>query len=74
MKWRVVARTQAEDDIAAAAHWYDAQQVGLGDQFIEEILGVFDALEVDPFYQRRQHPTKNISWRYPKRFPYRVNL
>jgi plasmid stabilization system protein ParE len=72
MKWQVVARPQAEDDVLEAARWYDAQQPGLGDEFIEEIFAVFDALAEDPLYQPKQHPTKNIRWRYAKRFPYRV--
>jgi mRNA-degrading endonuclease RelE of RelBE toxin-antitoxin system len=33
---------------------------------------VFDALESNPLLNCRQHPSKNIRWRYPKRFPYRV--
>jgi toxin ParE1/3/4 len=52
--------------------WYDAQRLGLGSEFIEEILSVFNALQKNPFLNCRQHPTKNIRWRYPKRFPYRV--
>jgi plasmid stabilization system protein ParE len=72
MKWKVVARPQAEDDIIEAAEWYDTQRAGLGDEFIEEILSVFDALELNPHLHCRRHPTKNIRWRYPKRFPYRV--
>jgi cytochrome c553 len=38
MKWKVVARLQAEDDILEAAEWYETQRAGLGDEFIEEIL------------------------------------
>jgi len=72
MKWQVVARPQAEDDVLETADWYDTQRAGLGDEFIEEILTVFDALELDPLLHCRRHPTKNIRWRYPKRFPYRV--
>jgi len=72
MSWQVVARPQAENDILEAADWYDTQRAGLGDEFIEEILTVFDALEVNPLLHCRRHPTKNIRWRYPKRFPYRV--
>lgn len=72
MKWNVVARPQAEDDIIEAAEWYDDQRVGLGDEFIEEILTVFDELESNPLLHCRRHSTKNIRWRYPKRFPYRV--
>jgi len=72
MSWQVVARPQAEDDILEAAEWYDTQRAGLGDEFIEEVLTVFGALEVNPLLHCRRHPTKNIRWRYPKRFPYRV--
>jgi len=72
MNWKVVARPQAEDDVIQAAAWYETQRAGLGDEFIEELLTVFDGLEMNPMWNCRQHPTKNIRWRYPKRFPYRV--
>jgi plasmid stabilization system protein ParE len=72
MRWQVVARPQAEIDIVETADWYDTQRSGLGAEFIEEILSVFNALEKNPLLNCRQHPTKNIRWRYPKRFPYRV--
>jgi toxin ParE1/3/4 len=72
MNWQVVARPQAENDVSETADWYDSQRPGLGVEFIEEVLTVFDALEINPLLNCRQHPTKNIRWRYPKRFPYRV--
>ena len=72
MTWQVVARPQAENDVAETADWYDTQRTGLGDEFIEEVLRVFDGLKKNPLLNCRQHPTKNIRWRYPKRFPYRV--
>jgi len=70
MKWEVVARPQAEDDLLEAAEWYDAQRSGLGDEFTEEIFNVFDALEENPLLHCRRHPTRNIRWRYSERFPY----
>jgi plasmid stabilization system protein ParE len=72
MNWEVVARPQAQIDIIEAADWYDSHSPGLGDEFIEAILVVFDSLETSPLLHCRRHPTKNIHWRYPKRFPYRV--
>jgi plasmid stabilization system protein ParE len=72
MKWKVVPRPEVEDDILKAAKWYDRECAGLGDEFVEEVLAVFDALATDPLFQSQPHPTKNIRWRYPKRFPYRV--
>ena len=72
MKWKVVARPQVAVDICTTAEWYNSKREGLGDEFAEEILSVFDALEVNPLLHSRRHDTKNIRWRYPKRFPYRV--
>ena len=72
MKWVVVARPQVRNDIAKAADWYESRSVGLGDEFVAEVLQIFEDLEVSPLHNCRQHPTKNIRWRYPKRFPYRV--
>ena len=48
MNWQVVARPQAENDLIEAAEWYDSQRYGLGDEFIDEILTVFDTLKVNP--------------------------
>jgi plasmid stabilization system protein ParE len=72
MNWTVVARPQAKNDVLEAADWYDGQRAGLGYEFIEEVLTVFDQLEANPLQYCRRHPTKNIRWRYPNRFPYRI--
>lgn len=72
MSWRVVVRPEVADDLTEAATWYDSHCEGLGDQFIEEVLGVFDALETNPLLNSRRHPSKDIRWRYPERFPYRI--
>jgi mRNA-degrading endonuclease RelE of RelBE toxin-antitoxin system len=72
MSWRVIIRPQVEDDVAGAAEWYNVRQPGLGADFIEEIIQVWDQLRVNPLMSARRHPSKNIRWRYPDRFPYRV--
>ena len=72
MNWRVVVRPEVERDVAEAAAWYDAQQEGLGRAFREEVIQVFDALAANPLLHSRRHPHKDIRWRYPDRFPYRV--
>ena len=48
------------------------RQPGLGAEFVEEIIRVWDALADNPLLNCRQHPTKDVRWRYPNRFPYRV--
>jgi plasmid stabilization system protein ParE len=72
MSWRVEFAPAVEQDVAEAADWYESRQPGLGAQFIEETIRVWDALAENPLLNCRRHPTKNIRWRYPERFPYRV--
>ena len=72
MSWRVEFAPEVERDVAEAAEWYESRLRGLGLQFVEEIILVWDALAENPLLNCRRHPTKNIRWRYPERFPYRV--
>lgn len=72
MSWQVVVRPEVEHDVSEAAEWYDSQQAGLGSEFREEVIQVLDALAVNPLLYSRRHPRKDIRWRYPERFPYRV--
>ena len=65
-------RPEAENDLIETADWYDTQRASLGDEFTYEILAIFDEIEINPLLNCRRHATKNIRWRYPKRFPYRV--
>lgn len=72
MKWRVELRPQVEEDVAEAASWYESKQPGLGAAFVEDVILVWDRLAENPLLDCRRHPTKNIRWRYPDRFPYRI--
>lgn len=72
MIWHVVVRPEAGDDMTEAAAWYDTRREGLGAEFREEVIRVFDALADNPFLNARRHPSKDVHWRYPERFPYRV--
>lgn len=72
MKWQVLFRPEVETDVTRAAKWYDSQQSGLGTEFREEVIQMFDELAENPLLQCRRHPRKNVRWRYPNRFPYRV--
>jgi toxin ParE1/3/4 len=68
----VVVRPDAQGDVAEAAEWYEGRQKGLGGEFREAVIQVLDVLADNPLLNCRQHPHKNIRWRYPRRFPYRV--
>lgn len=70
--WRVEFRPEVERDVQEAADWYEQRQRGLGAEFVEEVMHVWDALAVNPLLNSSRHPVKHIRWRYPDRFPYRV--
>jgi len=72
MKWRIEFRPEVEQDVIEAISWYEARQQGLGEEFLNEIIRVWDALAENPLLHSRRHPTKHIRWRYPDRFPYRI--
>jgi len=72
MTWQVFSRPEVANDIIEIAEWYDTRGEGLGDRFVDEILVVLDALAKNPLLHSRRHRRKNIRWRYPKSFPYRV--
>ena len=72
MSWHVVVRPEVEADLSEAAAWYDSKEDGLGSKFVEEVLRVFHELAANPLLNSRRHPSKNVRWRYPDHFPYRV--
>jgi len=72
MNWQVLTRPDAENDVIEIAAWYDSREEDLGDRFVDEFLSVLDELNVNPFLHCRRHPRKNIRWREPRSFPYRV--
>lgn len=67
-----MVRPEAGDDVLEAAAWYDTRRDGLGNEFIGEVVRVFDHLAENPLLNSRRHPRKNIHWCYPRRFPYRI--
>jgi plasmid stabilization system protein ParE len=56
VKWSVVLRSRAERDIEEAYRWYELQQTGLGNQFLDEIGIALRILKEDadrfPLYVR----------------------
>lgn len=57
---------------AAAARWYESREAGLGQEFVEEMITIWDAISEHPLLGARRHPTLDVRWRYSERFPYRV--
>ncbi|MCW1921537.1 type II toxin-antitoxin system RelE/ParE family toxin [Luteolibacter arcticus] len=72
MSWQVEFRPEVEEDVAEAARWYEAREADLGDDFIAELIEVWNRLTDDPFTGSHRHRKTFVRWRYPERFPYRV--
>ena len=57
MKWSVIISPRAERDVEKARRWYEKQQIGLGDRFIQEVGQAVLTLKNDadrfPIYYRR---------------------
>lgn len=70
--WRVVFSFRVENDVESAAAWYEQNCEGLGGAFVDEVAAVWRELALNPLLAARKHPKKNLRWRYPNRFPYRV--
>jgi plasmid stabilization system protein ParE len=66
----LIIRPAAEDDLAEARDWYDAQQDGLGIEFLAAIEDVFDRIQATPELYAREY--KGIRRTVTKRFPYVV--
>ena len=60
ISWRVKFRPEGEQDMAAAAGWYEAQPAGLRVEYVEEVILMWNALIEDPVLICRRHPGKNI--------------
>jgi toxin ParE1/3/4 len=72
VNWQVVFNPRVEVDVVQAACWYESKQPGLGSEFIAEVLVVWRNLADNPLATARRHPARNLRWRYPARFPYRI--
>jgi len=70
--WKVIFSFRVEDDVATAALWYEDKRAGLGREFLDEVIRVWRELAVNPLLAARKHQVKNLRWRYPEGFPYRI--
>jgi plasmid stabilization system protein ParE len=64
------ARPEAEQDIEEAATWYEQQRLGLGREFLDEVLRVFERLSGQPaLYPEVHRKTRRA---LTQRFPFCV--
>jgi plasmid stabilization system protein ParE len=70
MTLAVRLRAEAERDLAAAAAWYERQRRGLGHEFLDEALTVFQLIAQQPLTYPIVH--RNTRRALLSRFPFGV--
>ncbi|MCI0421938.1 MAG: type II toxin-antitoxin system RelE/ParE family toxin [Acidobacteria bacterium] len=70
MSFRLVVRHLAEADIAEAFDWYESQQEGLGNRFLEAVDDLFETIEQQPFIYSIRY--RDIRWAFAVPFPYKA--
>ena len=70
MTLEVRLRSEAEEDLANAAAWYESQHPGLGQEFLNRVLSAFESIAVRP----NMYPTVHRRTRRAllHRFPFGV--
>jgi plasmid stabilization system protein ParE len=72
VNWNVVVLPEVYSDLEEAGDWYEQKLEGLGARFADEILVVWADLAVQPLLNCKKLPRRNIRWRYPEKFPYKI--
>ncbi len=72
MNWKVVVLPEFYFDLEEAGVWYEQKLQGLGTRFAGEVLDVWADLAVNPLLSCKKDPRRNIRWRYPAKFPYKI--
>lgn len=70
MSHRLIIKRIVYDDVERNASWYDEQRLGLGESFIDSVLGSFGGLMRDPERYRKVHG--DVRRYLVKGFPYVV--
>ena len=74
MKYEVHIRSVAEIDIKEAANWYEKHRKGLGDEFLDEVLGAFETISDNPYIYAVVHrqTRRALIHRFPFAIYYRI--
>lgn len=70
MNYSVRLREEAESDLNEAAAWYERQKVGLGHEFLDEVMRALDSAGVRPYSYPEVH--RGIPRAIIGRFPFSV--
>ena len=70
MSYKIFFKEEAQQDIIHASAWYEKQQAGLGENFLEAVLKETSTLQTHPrAYPQKYRGTREIVM---KRFPFLI--
>ena len=74
MTLQLRVRPEAEQDIEEAATWYEQQRLGLGQEFLDEVLRAFEKISARPALYPAVHreTRRTLTRRFPFGVYYRV--
>ena len=67
MTFEVRLRTEAEQDLANAATWYEEQREGLGHEFLDSVLGMLASIAEAPlmYPNAYRNTRRGVIYRFP---------
>jgi len=72
VNYRLIVRPEVDGDLLEAERWYEQQETGLGQRFLQAARQKMAELPRNPLLYRVRHRRKQVRWAYPRRFPYRI--
>ena len=69
-RYRIDAEPAVDSDVEAAFNWYEAEEPGLGTEFIDELRAAYDRIAEGPF--RYQELRSGVRRALTRRFPYAI--
>ena len=70
MNYEVLLRPEAEADVRDAYQWYEAQDAGLGEEFLRAVDARLAAIQRNPFSYAAVH--RDVRRGMLRRFPYGI--
>jgi plasmid stabilization system protein ParE len=70
MKFKIIIRPEAENDLKEAYSWYEGKRNGLGDEFLLNIEAGLNFIGRNPFIHAEEY--KESRKHLIKRFPYKI--
>jgi plasmid stabilization system protein ParE len=73
MKYELLVKAEAIQDMTEAFDWYESQQAGLGIKFLDEVAEFYDRISQHPeHYQSHRNQRIAVLHRFPYKIVYEI--